>query len=59
MKGNVFRFRTLKHGDPERKFQMILDDPPQRIVSGGALFHGLVAAAIVIGYIIVSVALGS
>jgi len=58
MKGNVFRFRTLKHGDPEHKLQMIPDDPPRRIVSG-ALFHGLVAAAIVIGYIIVSVALRS
>jgi hypothetical protein len=26
MAGNIFRFRTLKHGDPEHKLKMLPDD---------------------------------
>lgn len=57
MKSNVVSFRTLKHGDPERKMQMILDAPPKRAAVRNALFFGLVAAAVAGGYVIVSLAM--
>ena len=36
MRTNIYRFRSLKHGDPE-KFKMIADEP--RVPTAGRLSH--------------------
>lgn len=52
MKGNVFRFRTIKWGDPERKLKMLPDDiglPRWRVWLKRYWEYGAVIAAFAIG----------
>jgi hypothetical protein len=54
MSDNVYKFRTVKHGDPEKKLKMLPDLPPKAMtllafialtVLCGALAFALVYAA--------------
>jgi hypothetical protein len=55
MRDNVYRFRTIKHGDPERKLQMIPDQPRTVSVAMGVL----IIIGIVGGGLLASFALAS
>lgn len=46
MADNIFRFRTLKHGDPDQKLKMLADDigmPRWRVWLARTWFYGVVA----------------
>lgn len=52
MKGNVFNFRTLKHGDPAEKLKMLPDDlgvSRWRVWLKRYWFHGVVVVVFVAG----------
>jgi hypothetical protein len=55
MKGNIFRFRTVKWGDPERKLKMLPDDiglPRWRILLKRYWEYGAVILALAAGFAI-------
>jgi hypothetical protein len=54
MAGNIFRFRTLKHGDPDEKLKMLPDDlgaPRWRVWLTHYWFYGVVAMCFIAGLI--------
>jgi hypothetical protein len=55
MKGNIFRFRTVKWGDPARKLKMLPDDiglPRWRVWLKRYWEYGAVAIALAAGFAI-------
>ena len=52
MKNNVYRFRSLKHGDPEQKLKMISDAgrPVRRWLFGVAVLTAACAGYVVVAF---------
>jgi hypothetical protein len=53
MKGNLFRFRTVKWGNPRRKLKMLPDDiglPRWRVLLKRYWEYGAVAIALMAGF---------